>query len=62
MDSNDFIFSDDAAESLGMRIAEADSDALSPEMDDTTRCGKVGVAAISAIGLAVMSVTELFER
>jgi hypothetical protein len=63
MDSNDFIFSDDVAESLGSRMAEADGDALSVEAGDAADgSNKARLAAFGTIGFAVLSLIQLWDR
>ena len=56
MDSNDFIFSDDVAESLGSRTVDADSDAIASES------GRPGLAAMGVVGFAILSLMALLER
>ena len=63
MDSNDFIFSDDVAESLGSRMADAGSDAASGENGDlAVGSGKAGFAALGGLGFAVLGMMALLGR
>jgi hypothetical protein len=63
MDSNDFIFSDDIAESLGSRTTEADSDAFSAETRESASCsGKGGLAAMGGVGFGILSFMEFLDR
>jgi len=63
MDSNDFIFSDDVAESLGLRTAEADSGAFSDETRESASCsGKAGLAAMGGVGFGILSFMEFLDR
>jgi hypothetical protein len=62
MDSNDFIFSDDIAESLGSRTTEADSDAFSAETRESASCsGKGGLAAMGGVGFGILSFMEFLD-
>jgi hypothetical protein len=62
MDIDDFIFTDDMAESLGSRGEAADSDALSAESGEAgLRSGKAALAALSGVGLGILSFFE-FDR
>jgi hypothetical protein len=63
MDSNDFIFSDDVAESLGSRTADAGSDAVSAESGELAAgSGKAGFAALGGFGFAVLGMMALLGR
>jgi hypothetical protein len=63
MDSNDFIFSDDVAESLGFRTAEADSEAFSGETrESATGSCKVGLTAMGGVGVGILSFMEFLDR
>ncbi len=63
MDSNDFIFSDDAAESLGFRTTEAERQAASGEVADAAvSFVKARLGAVSVVSLAVLSVMESLTR
>jgi hypothetical protein len=60
MDSNDFIFSDDVAESLGSRT---ESEALAAETGDSSGgSGKAGLHLFGGLGLAVMSLVTFLEH
>ena len=63
MDSNDFIFSDDVAESLGSRMADAGNDAVSGESGNlAVGSGNAGFAAMGGLGFAVLSMMALLGR
>ncbi len=56
MDSNDFIFSDDAAESLGFRTTEAEREAVSGEVADAAvSFVKTRLGAICGVGVAILA-------
>ena len=61
MDSNDFIFSDDVAESLGSRIPDAAGDAAPAESRDlAVGSGKAGFAVMG--GFAILGLMALLGR
>ena len=63
MDTNDFIFSDDVAESLGFRTAEADGDAFSAEIrEPDTASGTAGFTAMGGVGVGILSVLPFLDR
>jgi hypothetical protein len=63
MDSNDFIFSDDVAESLGSRTAEVDGDAFfAATREFAERSGKAGLAALGGIGFGIASLMHCLDR
>ena len=56
MDSNDFVFSDDVAESLGFRMDQTENEPL-PAHDAETAGGslKACLASLGAVGFGVVS-------
>jgi hypothetical protein len=63
MDSNDFIFSDDVAESLGSRMAEADGGELAVEAGEPADgSGKARLVAFGTVGFAVLSLIQFWDR
>ena len=63
MDSNDFIFSDDVAESLGSRTAGTENEALAAEIGDSCGgSGKAGLHLFGGLGLAVVSLITFLEH
>jgi hypothetical protein len=60
MDSNDFIFSDDVAESLGNRT---ENEQLAAEHEESSSGpGKAGLHLFGGLGLAVMSLITFLEH
>jgi hypothetical protein len=63
MDSNDFIFSDDTAESLGSRTTEADGDASAAvTRESANRSDTGGLAAMGGVGFGILSFIEFLGR
>jgi hypothetical protein len=59
MDSNDFVFSDDVAESLGSRT---EGDQSVAENGDSGGSGKAGAHLFGSVGLAVTGLITLLEH
>ena len=62
MDSNDFIFSDDVAESLGLRTAEADRGTFSDETRELVSSEKAGLTAMAGVGFGILSFMDFLDR
>jgi hypothetical protein len=62
MDNNDFIFSDDVAESLGTRTAGPEGELSSENGDSPDDSGKAGLHFLGSFGLAVMSLLAFLEH
>lgn len=63
MDGNDFIFSDDVAESLGSRMTDPAGDAVSAESRDlAVGSDRAGFTAMGGLGFAVLGLMALLGR